>query len=278
MTARSWNASTRPAERPPARGLRALGRVRERCSTGRGSREYYGLWVPLSKMELSAVGERVFAAESIIKRRIRKVSPRPGLPCAPRGRVGARGPSGRSGPASRAPSATLAPPPPRVPASSPPPPPIFFPFCFSGTYRVPGEMEGVGNQVSIVGSVAWGPGRRQEGTRALGGGCVLASSRCASAPWVFILLFCTRDSAGTAPGNRRRTFWIRGSSQPSSRSELGKLSGAVGRRAGKREKRAGPGSGAREGTHIFWRFLTAGKGNVSCMGPRREDPNPKLSS
>ncbi|KAK1341621.1 hypothetical protein QTO34_018036 [Cnephaeus nilssonii] len=47
-------------------------RVRERCSTGRGSREYYGLWVPLSKMELSAVGERVFAAESIIKRRIRK--------------------------------------------------------------------------------------------------------------------------------------------------------------------------------------------------------------
>lgn len=46
--------------------------MRERCSTGRGSREYYGLWVPLSKMELSAVGERVFAAESIIKRRIRK--------------------------------------------------------------------------------------------------------------------------------------------------------------------------------------------------------------
>ena len=48
--------------------------MRERCSTGRGSTEYYGLWVPLSKMELSAVGERVFAAESIIKRRIRKVS------------------------------------------------------------------------------------------------------------------------------------------------------------------------------------------------------------
>lgn len=46
--------------------------MRERCSTGRGSREYYGLWVLLSKMELSAVGERVFAAESIIKRRIRK--------------------------------------------------------------------------------------------------------------------------------------------------------------------------------------------------------------
>ena len=52
--------------------------MRERCSTGRGSREYYGLWVPLSKMELSAVGERVFAAESIIKRRIRKVSRLPG--------------------------------------------------------------------------------------------------------------------------------------------------------------------------------------------------------
>ncbi|XP_048657295.1 chromobox protein homolog 6 isoform X3 [Marmota marmota marmota] len=71
VTARSWNASARPAARPPA-GACALRRVRERCSTGRGSREYYGLWVPLSKMELSAVGERVFAAESIIKRRIRK--------------------------------------------------------------------------------------------------------------------------------------------------------------------------------------------------------------
>lgn len=34
--------------------------------------------MPLSKMELSAVGERVFAAESIIKRRIRKVSGLPG--------------------------------------------------------------------------------------------------------------------------------------------------------------------------------------------------------
>lgn len=64
--------------RAPARRAYALRRVRERCSTGRGSREYYGLWVPLSKMELSAVGERVFAAESIIKRRIRKVSCLPG--------------------------------------------------------------------------------------------------------------------------------------------------------------------------------------------------------
>lgn len=71
MTSRSWSASARPAARPPA-GACALRRVCERCSTGRGSREYYGLWVPLSKMELSAVGERVFAAESIIKRRIRK--------------------------------------------------------------------------------------------------------------------------------------------------------------------------------------------------------------
>lgn len=107
--------------------------MRERCSTGRGSREYYGLWVPLSKMELSAVGERVFAAESIIKRRIRKVSPPPGLPCVPRCRVGNLGPSGRSGPASRVPSATPAPPPPpRVPASSPPPPPIFFFSVFQG--------------------------------------------------------------------------------------------------------------------------------------------------
>ncbi|TEA32178.1 hypothetical protein DBR06_SOUSAS6610109, partial [Sousa chinensis] len=62
----------RAPRRAPARRAWALWRVRERCSTGRGSREYYGLWVPLSKMELSAVGERVFAAESIIKRRIRK--------------------------------------------------------------------------------------------------------------------------------------------------------------------------------------------------------------
>lgn len=85
MTARSWSASARPAARPPA-GPCALRRVRERCSTGRGSREYYGLWVPLSKMELSAVGERVFAAESIIKRRIRKVSRLPGLDASPRSR------------------------------------------------------------------------------------------------------------------------------------------------------------------------------------------------
>lgn len=136
-------------------------------------------------------------------------------------------------------------------------------------------MEGVGNQVSIVGSVAWGPGRRQEGTRAWGGGCMLASSRCASAPWVFILLFCTRDSAGTALGNQKRTFWIRGSSQPSSRSELGKLSGAVGRRAGKREKRAGPGSGAREGTHIFLAFLDCRERERELYGPKKRGPKPK---
>lgn len=236
--------------------------------------------MPLSKMELSAVGERVFAAESIIKRRIRKVSPRPGQPCVPRGRVGARGPSGRSGPANPVPSATPVSSPPPVPASSPPPPPIFFfLFCFSGTHRVPGEMERVGDQVSVVGWVAWGPGKRQEDTWALDRGCVLEPSRCAPAPWVFILLFCTRDSAGTALGSQRRTFWIRGSSQPSSRSELEKLAGAVGRRAGKRERRAGSGSGAQEGTRFhLWRFLTAGKGNVSCMGPRRGDLNPKLSS
>lgn len=85
MTSRSWSASARPAARPPA-GACALRRVRERCSTGRGSREYYGLWVPLSKMELSAVGERVFAAESIIKRRIRKVSRLPGRDASPRSR------------------------------------------------------------------------------------------------------------------------------------------------------------------------------------------------
>lgn len=85
MTSRSWSASARPVARPPA-GACALRRVRERCSTGRGSREYYGLWVPLSKMELSAVGERVFAAESIIKRRIRKVSRLPGRDASPRSR------------------------------------------------------------------------------------------------------------------------------------------------------------------------------------------------
>lgn len=85
MTVRSWNASARLTARPPA-GACALRRVRERCSTGRGSREYYGLWVPLSKMELSAVGERVFAAESIIKRRIRKVSLPAGRDASPRSR------------------------------------------------------------------------------------------------------------------------------------------------------------------------------------------------
>lgn len=190
------------------------------------------------------------------------------------------GPRGAAVPLTRFPQ----PPPCRrlLPSLHPPHPhPLFFffLFCFSGTHRVPGEMERVGDQVSVVGWVAWGPGKRQEDTWALDRGCVLEPSRCAPAPWVFILLFCTRDSAGTALGSQRRTFWIRGSSQPSSRSELEKLAGAVGRRAGKRERRAGSGSGAQEGTRFhLWRFLTAGKGNVSCMGPRRGDLNPKLSS
>lgn len=129
MTARSWNASARLAARPPA-GACALRRVRERCSTGRGSWEYYGLWVPLSKMELSAVGERVFAAESIIKRRIRKVSPFSGRAIAPCVRVRVSGPSGQSGPASPGRSATPLPPPPRLPASSPTP--LFFLSVFQG--------------------------------------------------------------------------------------------------------------------------------------------------
>lgn len=122
VTPRSWNASARPAARPPA-GACALRRVRERCSTGRGSREYYGLWVPLSKMELSAVGERVFAAESIIKRRIRKVSFRPPPASAPRG----RSPRGEAIPLTRLPR-----PPPsrRLPASPHPPHPHTPPFPF----------------------------------------------------------------------------------------------------------------------------------------------------
>lgn len=85
------------------------------------------------------------------------------------------GPSGCSGPASRVPSATPAPPPPRVPASSPPPPPIFFffPFCFSGTHRVPGEMERVGDQVSVVGRWHgdWGGGKKTPGPW-IGGACL----------------------------------------------------------------------------------------------------------
>lgn len=224
------------------------------------------------------MGERVFAAESIIKRRIRKVSPRPGLSCAPRGRVGARGPSGRSGPASRAPSATPAPPPPRVPASSPPPPPIFFPFCFSGTYRVPGEMEGVGNQVSIVGSVAWGPGRRQEGTRALGGG---ACWRPRGVPLPLGFSFCfsarvTRQVQHLGTRGEHSGF----EAHRSLRAEVswGSCPARWGAVQGSGKSGLGRGVGPGKGLIFFWRFLTAGKGNVSCMGPRREDPNPKLSS
>lgn len=108
-------------ERAPRRGLCAA-RVRERCSTSRGSREYYGLWVPLSKMELSAVGERVFAAESIIKRRIRKVSLRPGW-CQ------VRGTRGEAVPLARRPRS---PPRRRLQASRifPAPTPPFFPVLF----------------------------------------------------------------------------------------------------------------------------------------------------
>lgn len=121
-----------------------------------------------------------------------------------------------------------------------------------------------------------GTGRRQEDTWALHRGCVLEPSRCAPAPWVFILLFCTRDSAGTALGSQRRTFWIRGSSQPSSRSELEKLAGAVGRRAGKRERQAGSGSGAQEGTLFHrWHFLTYRERERELYGPKKRGPKPK---
>lgn len=88
--------------------------------------------MPLSKMELSAVGERVFAAESIIKRRIRKVSPQPGQPCVPRGCVGARGPLGRSGPANPVPSATPPPAASSRPCILPTPTPYFFLSVFQG--------------------------------------------------------------------------------------------------------------------------------------------------
>lgn len=122
--------------------------MRERCSTGRGSREYYGLWVPLSKMELSAVGERVFAAESIIKRRIRKVRPRPGRPVFSAVVSEPAGPRGAAVPLAGFPQ----PPPRRLLLASlhpPHPHPLFFSFCFSGAHRVPGEMERVGDQVSV---------------------------------------------------------------------------------------------------------------------------------
>lgn len=107
--------------------------MRERCSTGRGSREYYGLWVPLSKMELSAVGERVFAAESIIKRRIRKVSRRPGRDALfPQPLPGSAGPRGEAVPLTRALSPTPAPPPPRSPHPPHPHSPLFFFSVFQG--------------------------------------------------------------------------------------------------------------------------------------------------
>lgn len=189
MTARSWNASARPAERPPAGGLSAGARAR---AVQHRPREQGLLWAVGAAEQDGAVCSR----RAGLRGRIHHQTPDPqGEPsawtalCSSRS-FGARGPSGRRGPASRVPSATpTPPPPPRVPASSPPPPPYFSPFCFSGTHRVPGEMERVGDQVSVVGSVAWGPGRRQEDTWALDRGCALEPSRCVPAPWVFIFAF-----------------------------------------------------------------------------------------
>lgn len=152
-------------------------------------------------------------------------------------------------------------------------------------------MEGVGHQVSVTGSRGEG-GRKATDTGAFfffflpwRGGALICSLACASASLVFFL-FCacvTRQvqhlgARGEHPGLAAHC---------SLRAEvsLGSWQGRRGRdSAGAPRGEAGePGraarSGAREGALFnLWRFSAAGRGSVSCMGPRRGDPNPKLSS
>lgn len=59
MTARSWNASARSCRAPARRAWSVAARARAVQQRAAGAGSIMGLWVPLSKMELSAVGERV---------------------------------------------------------------------------------------------------------------------------------------------------------------------------------------------------------------------------
>lgn len=97
------------------------------------------------------------------------------------------------------------------------------------------------------------PGVRGEGRQRTPGpfffpleGAHICSLACVSGSLVFFFILCMRNSAGTALGSRRRTSWTRGSLQPSSRSEFGKLAGAAGLRLGwgaaRGSGRAGEGS------------------------------------
>lgn len=112
-------------------------------------------------------------------------------------------------------------------------------------------MEGVGHQVSVAESRNEGGGEAADTGPFFPGGvrgghvCSLA---CASASLVFIFIFCICNSAGTALGSPRRTSWTRGSLQPSSRSEFGKLAGVAGPRLrwGAARGNGGAGEGSTE--------------------------------
>lgn len=156
-----------------------------------------------ARWSLPAVGERVFAAESIIKRRIRKGELlSPGRTPAPQPRPGVCGPAKE---VVRQPglSPTPAPSPPRVPASSPPP---LSPFFLSGRIEYPGEMEGVGHHGVSRDPRARGKG--SSGHRGLFftlGGAHICSLACASASLVLFFILCMCNSAGTALGSPKRT-------------------------------------------------------------------------
>lgn len=189
-------------------------------------------------MELSAVGERVFAAESIIKRRIRKVRGR--------GRRGERPRDSRPLPAPRCRASGRAarrcaePPPHSLPLS-----PLLSslsPPCVAGAHRVPGEMERLGHQVSATRRGARRPlppapprGGRPRGCGGGGNGMGWAGLGWRGRwvrPWrgsganPSACRVCVPPKpplpatpAGTAPGNPRRTSWTPASSPPLSRSE-----------------------------------------------------------
>lgn len=169
------------------------------------------------------------------------------------------------------------------PCILPTPTPLFF-LLFSGAHRVPGEMEGVGHQVSAVG--VQGQGGRGGDTRPFFFPWGVRMFAPSHVPLWFSFLFCACATRQVQYlGARREHPGLAAYCSLRAEVSLGSWQGHQGRglAGAPRGETGEPGrtarSGAREGALFnLWCFSTAGRGSVSCMGPRRGDPNPKLSS
>lgn len=116
--------------------------------------------------------------------------------------------------------------------------------CFTGPHRVPGEMEGLGHQVSA--------GRRVGGCGGPRGGEPRADPRRGAARQVQHL--GARGEHPGLPPHRRL------------RAEVSEREGG---------RRGAAGTASRDGPHPSL-CLPAGSASGSCTGPRREDRSPKL--